>query len=154
MVYLSPSLCFCICVFIFKVGYLYITYSSLVFYSLYQFVFWQVYFRPFTFKVIIDIIGLIPPTFVLFSFFFFWYSHYVYITHFLIIPQSLDVLFYFITLMSSLQINSPKAVFISVAVFFIFNISVWFFLRSFISLLTLLICSYMLKSRALNVQFF
>lgn len=101
MVYLSPSLCFYICVFILKVGYLYITYSSLVFYSLYQFVFWQVYFRPFTFKVIIDIIGLIPPTFVLFSFFFFWYSHYVYITRFLIIPQSLDVLFFFFLILFS-----------------------------------------------------
>lgn len=29
------------------------------------------------------------------SFFFFWYSHYVYITPFIVVPQSLDILFCF-----------------------------------------------------------
>lgn len=93
-------------------------------------------------------------------------SHYIYVTPFVIVPQFLDNLFFFILCFSLhfilgsfywqffklinsslgcvLSINEPiKALFISIAMLFISSFSCWFCLRYFISLLTLPLRSYM-----------
>lgn len=89
---------------------------------------------------------------------------------FVVFSQSLDVLFCFLclcslyfsvssdsiyisssaeilsSLMSSVLVSPSKAFLLSVTVFLIYSISFWFFIRTYISLLALSICSFMLST--------
>lgn len=104
------------------------------------------------------------------SFFSFWYSHYVSVTPFVIVPQFLDILFFFIlfsisisvvevstdisssslilsSAMSSLLMSSSKAFFhFCYNIFFISSIPFWFLPKISISLLIWLICFFMLST--------
>ena len=137
--------------------------SCLVFSELLGFVFW--YLTLFGGKSSVIVASNCLILFV--SFFSFWYSHYMYVRPFIVVPQSLNIQFYFFRLFSlcfsilkvsiawtqaqsilfsaiSVLHRGPLKIFIIPVILFLIS-SIYFWFLEFSSLFVLSICSCMLS---------